>query len=233
MPMPANATATVTGEGTTALGAFGSITFTEEGTYVYHITEDALTPTTNYVGYVRDTSVFVITITVTDHSGNLIQEAIAQKQTGTGNVDVSVIEFINEYTPEATDAHAMPGVYKTIDTEATIPGDKTFTFSIAADSFTAAAGSSATLTPAQMPMPVTTSVTTTGEGASAVFGTVAYEYAGTYIYLVTEDNLPVAGYDGYTKDNTIYELTITVTDNNGSLKRQRQSIGWEKQQRWT
>jgi pilin isopeptide linkage protein len=63
------------------------------------------------------------------------------------------------------------------------------------------------------PMPASATVTVNGAGTVS-FAPISYIHTGTYVYRVTE----VAGnVGGYQYDSTAYEVTVTVTDENGQL----------------
>ena len=45
---------------------------------------------------------------------------------------------------------------------------------------------------------------------------MTYDKVGVYVYEITEDDLD-SSYVGYSKDNTVYTFTVTVTDNDSVL----------------
>ena len=79
---------TITGAGETE---FGEYTFTEEGTYVYEISEEVGSDP----DYAYDASTYTITYTVTDDNGQLSVETMVVKDDGT---EMPVATFVNTYT---------------------------------------------------------------------------------------------------------------------------------------
>ena len=195
IPMPENTTATVTGAGTAS--AFGKINYDKAGTYTYTIFERDLDD--SYVGYTKDESVYTYTVTVTDDNGTL-------KASGAltlNDAAADTLVFTNDYTPNPSNAVTFPEVNKQFSGQ-TRPAEKTFSFTL-----TAKEGA---------PVPTKTKVTVTGEGKAA-FDEMTFTKAGTYVYEITEDDLDT-GFVGYTKDDSVYTFTVTVTDNDGNLEAQ-------------
>ena len=185
-PLPASTEATVVGAGS---AQFGAIEFAGAGTYVYTVTER----NTDAAGYTYDSTVYTVTVVVTDNDGQLEASWTAERQNGSSATEIL---FTNNYEPAATTI-ALP-VQKLIEGNAT-PADKTFRFSL-----TALDGA---------PMPDSSEATITGTGAAS-FGTISYTVAGTYAYTVKER----AGSDpGYTYDKTEYTVAVTVVDHGGML----------------
>lgn len=56
-------------------------------------------------------------------------------------------------------------------------------------------------------------ITVTGAGKGG-FGSIIYRTPGVYVYTITEIN---TGEDGYTYDESVYTLTVTVAEQNGKL----------------
>lgn len=90
----------------------------------------------------------------------------------------------------------------------------TFTFTAEPDKSTLPDGMASD----EMPMPngasdqsITTSIT--GEGTSE-FGNLVFYNTGTYVYQVYENN---DGVSGYTYDDSVYEVTYVVTEEDGAL----------------
>ena len=194
VPMPENTTATVTGEGTAA--SFGKITYDKVGTYTYTVYELDLDE--SYVGYTKDETVYTYTVTVKDVDGYLVAEGSITKQ----DEEASQLKFVNDYKPIETELE-LPLAVKAL-TGAQRPAEKEFTFEIKADG-------------EDVPMPENTTATVTGEGEATAFGKIAYDKIGTYTYTVSELDLDES-YVGYTKDDTVYTLTVTVIDEDGVLK---------------
>ena len=92
-PMPQGSsngvkTVTITGAGETE---FGEFEFTEEGTYVYEISEEVGSDS----NYAYDASTYTITYTVTDDNGQLVVDTMVVKDDGT---QIPVATFVNTYT---------------------------------------------------------------------------------------------------------------------------------------
>jgi len=79
---------TITGAGETE---FGEFEFTEEGTYVYEISEEVGSDS----NYAYDASTYTITYTVTDDNGQLVVDTMVVKDDGT---QIPVATFVNTYT---------------------------------------------------------------------------------------------------------------------------------------
>lgn len=192
-PLPNKTKLTITGAGK---ASFGAVSFSHEGTYVYQITEDDIDP--NLTGYTKDRSVYTYTVTVTDKGGVLDAQG---KLTKDGSAANDVI-FTNNYTPLPCSLN-LPVAIKKITGPAR-PSEKTFMFEIkAADGSTA-------------PLPASTVTAVIGEGTAAAFGEVTFDKAGTYLYDIFERDLDDS-YKGYTKDDSVYRLEVTVKDVDGKL----------------
>ncbi len=189
--LPADTTATVTGDGETS---FGAITFTKAGTYSFTISEKK----ENEKGYTYDTSTWTLKVVVEDNGGRLeVTGYTYTKADGTSSSDKAT--FTNTYDP--ADATYQPKVTKEITGETT-PSSKTFTFTLAAD---AQAGAQ---------LPANTTATVTGSG-TANFGDIKFTKAGTYNFTISEN----AGADaGYTYDTSTWTLKIKVEDKDGTLE---------------
>ncbi|MBQ8965864.1 FctA domain-containing protein [Ruminococcus sp.] len=196
-PVPERTVAKVTGEGMAQ--SFGRINYTEAGTYVYEINEKELPDT--YVGYTRDTALYTYTVTVTDNSGKLKAEGVLTKDREAADA----LEFVNTYTPVETSVE-VPVAVKQIDGDTHGNEDKTFTFELTSNEDEAE----------DIPMPENTTATATGSGEATPFGAVRFTDVGTYHYAVTEKELDDT-HTGYSRDESVYEFTVTVTDVNGKL----------------
>ncbi|MBR4072963.1 MAG: hypothetical protein IKK24_03370, partial [Clostridia bacterium] len=183
-PMPANTTVSNDANGNIN---FGTVKFTEDGTYKYTVREVQ----ESLGGFTYDGSVYTITVEVTD----VIAEAklkTSVKITDAQQKEAEII-FDNKYNPKETSAIIFGS--KVLDSEhKQIEADE-FEFSIKA------------VTP-NAPMP---SVTTVKNAATGVFqfDTISYTKVGTYKYEITEIN---KGEKGYTYDDSTYTVTVTVTD---------------------
>ncbi|SFC05219.1 Spy0128 family protein [Ruminococcus albus] len=197
IPMPEVTNVTVEGAGK---ASFGSMTYDKVGTYVYEITEDDLD--SSYVGYSKDDTVYTFTVTVTDNDSVL---SATTKLTKDGEA-ADAAEFVNDYTPVVAEL-VPPVAVKEIVGNDPNEEQRVFTFELAA-----AEGESA-----DTPMPVKTTATVNGSGKAEAFGAIAFTKAGTYRYVISENDLDES-YTHYTKDNTVYTLTVTVKDEGGEYK---------------
>ncbi len=178
---------------------FPAITYTSAGTYYYVVTEDSTHGTAFGIRY--DNTAYIVTVIVTDDwSGNLKVDSVSYTVLGGDSADR--ILFTNEYVANPT-AAAIPGT-KTLSGKVLTDGQ--FQFALyAADENWAIIGDA----------PLET-VTNDLNGTIA-FSAISYDKTGTYRYLVKE----VDGgerIDGITYDNTVYRVTVSVTDDlRGSL----------------
>ncbi len=186
---------------------FGTIIYTENGTYNYTVQEVAGSDT----GYTYDSTVYNIEVVVTDTAG---QHQATVKVNGTeisagtssdenntvGSVHIyDVADFTNIYEPNA--ANVTIPVEKVIE-GAERPSDylKDFTFVIT--------GSDEVSTS----MITSGSTTITDEGTGSLG--LSFTKAGTYSYTVRET---AESETGYTYDTNVYGVTVVVTDHDGQL----------------
>jgi pilin isopeptide linkage protein len=226
-PMPAEAdgsttlTKSIKGEGTVD---FGSLTFSEAGTYSYTVSEvkgDA-------EGYTYDESIYTVTYDVTESDGKLSSTCTIMK----GDEAADSITFTNEYqkaeepenpdTPDTPETSVTPITVDDPPVKKVISGDDpatdaTFTFKMTADPKNSSLPSG--MAEDSMPMPAdakgsqSLTKTVTGEG-SVEFGDITFSDIGIYVYEVSE----VKGdAEGYTYDDTVYTVTYVVTETDGKL----------------
>ncbi len=169
---------------------FGEITYTEAGVYTYRLQETAGEDT----GYGYDEKIVTIVVTVTDVDGEL--QAVVQTD---GEDQAEEVIFTNQYDPNK--AFLSIPVSKTIE-GAVRPQESWFTFVLKA------------IDDAPMPAEGTEQVRILGEGENS-FGIIAYDTAGVYHYTVVEADTEEAG---YTYDETLYQIAVTVTDTDGQLQ---------------
>lgn len=211
--MPANKRAQITvsqtGEDGRQTAEFDAITFTKAGTYTFLITEKVDNLPDGYTQNIA--SVRRAQVTVVDNNGRLEVS------------DDNIIYYLTDVaTPdEGNGASLFTNRYDTVDTvfapmvTKTLTGDipagaKTFTFSIAQTG-----GDETGVT---MPQSLTTTVSytnATGE-RTASFGEITFTEAGTYTFAITEE--AGTGNDGYTYDDSQWNLTVTVVDDNSRLR---------------
>lgn len=177
---------------------FGEITFTRDGTYKFEIRETE----GSAAGYSYDDSLWTLTVEVKDVNGALtVESARYAKADGT---QASAAEFVNEYAPHVAAAEILGEKHL----EGASQTEETFAFRLSPGFDT-------------NPMPDNSdasgaTVTVQGSGAFS-FGRIEYDEAGVYLYTVHEI---IGDALGYTYDETLYEVTVTVTDAGGWLQTQ-------------
>ena len=175
--------------GTTNTGSFGEITFTEEGTYRYEITETNAGQTVDGITY--DDNTAVATVTVTE-----------DQATGTLSAEVTYSNSANDAVDTASFTNTYEAVFDT-DTAATLTGTKELT--------------GKTLTNGMFYFTVTdedgTTVTrpVSEDGTFTILDHETYDAAGDYVYTVKEQ-IPDPKALGMTYDESEYRVTVTVTD---------------------
>ena len=197
VPMPENTTSKNDANGDVN---FGTISFAERGTYVYTIREEQAT----LGGFTYDSEIYTMTVEVTDDyaNGKLVATV---KITDSEGVDAELL-FDNRYNPDETSAvifgvKELEGDYKDLEADE-------FEFIISAVTKDA-------------PMPENTIVKNTATGAFQ-FGAITFTKVGVYTYEITERDLEK---NGYSYDETIHTVTVTVTDTNGQLQASVEGIG--------
>lgn len=180
---------------------FGTVKFTEKGTYKYTVREVQ----ESLAGFTYDSEVYTITVTVTDDIANA-KLLTSVEITDSDNNDAEIV-FDNKYNPKETSALIFGK--KELDSEhKQIEADE-FEFVIEAETQNA-------------PMPDETTVKNTATGTFQ-FGTITYTKVGTYKYNITEKD---SGKLGYTYDDATYNVTVTVTDEGkGELKAVVSGVG--------
>lgn len=195
--------------------AFGDITFTEAGNYVFNISEQIPADDEKLGGMTYDETVRVIEVSVTDNLDGTLTAQVTRVSPEAG------LTFTNTYQPGGSvtvePAEGQIQLTKVLEGKAW-DGDS-FTFEITAKSGTAADGTLIRPESGNIPMPEETSVTVnapTGKTESGSdiavfgFGPITYEAAGTYVYEVRE----AAGTNpGMTYSQNVATVTVTVTDN--------------------
>ena len=160
-------------------------------TYEYEIVEVDTNKISGFTSY--DSTVYTVAVVVADNGDQTIT-ATATVSDGTNTVDNIVFE----------------NVYDAKDAEVALEGTKLLTgkqmqdgeFEFKLEAVTTGA-----------PMPGSAIVKNTVDGKIA-FGKIVYSKAGTYSYKLYEVNGGISNYD---YDNSVYSVTVTVTDNSGVL----------------
>ena len=168
--------------------SFGTIPYTEEGTYKYTITETK----GNLPGVTYDTDAHEVKVTVTkDRSNHLVATVTYDEGTDAQKITNTFAAVTKHF--EAT---------KEINNWGTA---ESFTFTLTAQS------------PAGAPMPETSGRTATATKGheTAVFGDITYEAPGTYVYVIkeTDDHVP-----GITYDTSEHIVTVVVSQNTDTNK---------------
>lgn len=173
---------------------FANVQYSEAGTYVYTVHEvDNFLP-----GMTYDTSIYTITVKVVDDVNTAkLQKEVTITKDGT---EVSEITFNNTYNPEETNAmiygnKTLTGGHKQLE-------DHEFTFAIKPIT-------------ANAPLPENTTTTNSASGYFN-FGSIVFTQEGVYEYEISEVN---EGKTGYTYDNSVHKVTVTVVNDqtNGGL----------------
>lgn len=170
---------------------FEAIPFTSEGTANYVIREKVDAP---LGGVIYDVREMRASIKVTD-DGKGILTAVVRYYDDQGNG--SALEFNNSYVPTSTEVSVSGN--KTLNGRELATGEFTFAiYEAAGEAGAYTAQGSAKLT------------ATNGSDGSFTFAPLVFESAGVYKYVIVEDaSAPIAR---ITYDTTVYELTVTVTD---------------------
>jgi pilin isopeptide linkage protein len=198
--------------------SFGNIVYGTAGTYRYTCKEI----NTGLKGFTYDATTYDITVRVTGEDADALNAAVTIMR---GDESVGGVIFTNQYTPEGgkkTDEGGhhddenppsgnpgtSPGVYpgvseiqvvKTVSGDIP-PEDAEFHFLLEADSVgNYMPGGSAD---------GTKEIAIVGAGSGS-FGVTGYYKSGVYTYTVRERN---TGESGYTFDDSVYRVTVTVTD---------------------
>lgn len=165
--------------------AFGAIEFKDEhkGKTYTYTVKEV---NTNIGGFTYDDTVYTVTVIVTDNGGNITATAVVDTDA------TKDIVFDNKYDPE--------------DAKVTLSGTKLLTGKELQDGeFEFVLTPTGTTT-----FPAGYVDTVKNKGAAFTFAEITYDKAGVYTYTVTEKGTDDANYD---YDESIYAITVTVTDN--------------------
>ncbi|MBQ8381716.1 MAG: VWA domain-containing protein [Clostridia bacterium] len=169
--------------------SFTDLTFDAAGTYHYVVVEEK----GNLGGVAYDSTVYHITVTVTDDGEGKLHASVAM--TNGAGATISAIEFKNGYT--TTSASVPLKGNKTLTGRALAIREFGFVLYQTGSSFSVAG-----LTPVQ-------TVRNAANG-SISFTDLSFDRAGVYYYVVAEEQGDLGG---ITYDSTVYRITVTVTDN--------------------
>lgn len=193
----ATTTATTSSDGT---ADFAEISYSEEGTYYYKITEVAPSATTTGMAY---STVPVYAKVVTEYAnplsdGHTLRATVAYKAGVATGYTASIPVITNTYSKTT----AAPQVSKTVTGEGA--PNETFTFTLAK-----VAGSTKTsdILPGKQSATDSGVTATASAGGTASFGDIKYTEDGTYYYTIKENKGATSGM-GY--DETEYWAKVVV-----------------------
>lgn len=177
--------------------SFGNVTFTKPGVYTFAISEEKGTAAA--VDY--DDHIAYVTVTVTDNQEGAL-EATVVYDNGEGG-DTTKAVFVNTYEP-TFDMNTAVDLYgtKNLTGKSLLAGEFYFEVEDVNNDTTVLR---------------THAVDETAENgvysaSITLLEDVTYTQAGTYVYLIREQ-IPEPKVKGTTYDETVYKLTVTVTDN--------------------
>lgn len=183
--------------------AFGNITFTEEGTYSFKITEVP----DNAPGMHYDSHARVVVVNVVDNGeGQLVATLSNEESTGSST-------FVNTYEPSFVvvgDNEADIQVTKKV-TGAAAPSEFEFKLEL-----TSGNADSIENWPTDGITKSTQDLTGKQDSQIVDFGDITFTKADTYTFTVAEITTTTDGNWDY--DNEAKTITVTVTDNNGQLE---------------
>ena len=181
--------------------SFDNITFNTPGSHYFVIKESSQNPIN---GMTYDDTVYHLSFDVADdlHGKLVITSASLDKITATTGESVTAMTFHNSY--DAQDATLALSGKKVLEGKALLSGEFTFLLQQTDDKFVPWTGHG--VIPSQ--------AVNAGDG-SFTFDAITYDTVGTYYYIVTEVD---TGNERTTFDETVYKVTVTVTDENGVLK---------------
>ena len=202
-PLPDKTTGTATfTKPDTQIIDFGTIQFSEPGTYKYTVREKAGTDS----NWKYDTTPKEVEVTVADNGDGTLTASVTKPANITNE---NLTEKPNPPTPP-TPVDPSPITVADPPVQKVVKGDKpeggkypTFNFKIAPVSTTASG-----LTASTMPMPAKTSLSITGPGAEE-FGDITFRKTGKYVYKITEEK---GSEQGWTYDTSEYTVTYEVTE---------------------
>lgn len=182
------------------LGSFGEITFTQPGTYVYTISEDAVDAVT-LPGFKNHPGDITATVTVT-RNGNELTSTVSYKDAA-GKVGVVNGYFTNTYStdPYTVSTSVLFKASKTLEGRGWLP-EENFTFVLTGDESN----------PADTPMPDLCEAVANSSHTTVTLGNNAdltFTQPGTYTYYITEKTESTPG---LIYDTSKYKVVVTVED---------------------
>ncbi|MBO5248084.1 MAG: hypothetical protein J6B54_02160 [Clostridia bacterium] len=201
-PMPESTNDKATNDASGSV-VFDAIKYTEVGTYKYKIYESNENP---IGGFTYDSAYYEVTVNVTDPTDD------GQRQLITTVTRVLKRENSSDRTLDPNEIMTFTNQYQATPDSVTLNGNKILTGKpLQNGEF------EFKLTPVtpNAPMP-TTDVATNDSLGAFTFGTITFDTAGVYTYTVTENpKLDGNGAEDprYDCDESVYTVTVTVTDN--------------------
>ncbi len=219
------ATTTVSAAAVTGAFAFGNITFTKAGTFTFTVSE--VIPNPVPTGYTYDENPVTVTITVTQTTDGTNALEILAANVTYAKAGVSPaptgISFTNSYAPDSTTFD--------IDITKTANADMTadqFSFELynigkgaTAETSARAITTRSALTGLTASDTIKNTATDAGDTCTMQFEDLDFDETGTYYFIIAEKALTTEaaanGGNGWTTDDSIYLVSVTVTDQSGTL----------------
>lgn len=171
---------------------FDALTYSQAGVWYYVVKENG---TAAAPGIVYDGAQYQVTVVVTDDGeGQLIPAVSMTRKDGQEQSSADQIEFVNRYSSKYASL-SLKGE-KILHGATLREGMFTFLLTGADEHFT--------------PQGETLQRAVNHADGSFAFDALTWETTGTWYYVITEDTL--GALDGITYDDTVYGVTVTVTD---------------------
>ena len=183
------------------LGSFGEITFTQPGTYVYTISEDAVDAVT-LPGFKNHPGDITATVTVT-RNGNELTSTVSYKDAAGKVNEAGYGYFTNTYSPDpyTVSTSVLFNASKTLKGRGWLP-EENFTFVLTGDESN----------PADTPMPDFCEAVANSSHTTVTLGDnkdLRFTQPGTYTYYITEKTESTPG---LIYDTSKYKVVVTVED---------------------
>ncbi len=199
-----------------AAETFGAITYEEDGTYNYTITENS----GSLSGVTYDTSVYHIRVKVTTDAtgGKKAEISVAKAANADASVadeDYVLLKDTTIYTAMFNNTHVADG-----STELSVQkvfggafptGEKAFKFTLSAGTNTATDPTIDTPMPEEPNADGKTKTVSVKSGAAKSFGTITYEQDGDYFYTIKEVTTGTGLLSDVLYDTNVYYIKVSVT----------------------
>lgn len=178
--------------------------YTQVGTHYYVIEEQI--PNDKAGGITYDSVHYHVTVNVIAEDGKLKVSVADIAKIGTNDTEATGIVFVNTYSISDTEEITLGGT-KSIIGRDMAPAEFTFVLTETESDFTTAKAGGIRDTAKNK------------ADHSFVFDTLTYTAPGTYYFTVTEEN--GAANNGITYDDSVYKVTVAITDNgDGTLSQE-------------